>query len=73
MEVTAALEALCEDPANLVFVISGRKKDDLQEWLGHIPNLGRCPSTLHPKHSKLKVVAMCGYVCGGVRLRPPPI
>jgi hypothetical protein len=38
--VVGSLEALCEDPSNLVFVISGRKKDDLHEWLGHIPRLG---------------------------------
>lgn len=39
-EVVSSLEALCEDPANCVLVISGRKKEDLQEWLGHIPQLG---------------------------------
>jgi trehalose 6-phosphate synthase/phosphatase len=29
-EIVASLEALCDDPNNLVFVISGRRKDDLQ-------------------------------------------
>ena len=39
-EINNSLALLCEDPGNIVFIISGRKKDDLQEWLGHIPNLG---------------------------------
>lgn len=39
-EIVQALTELCEDPCNLVFVISGRRKEDLQEWLGHIPQLG---------------------------------
>lgn len=49
-EVVSSLEALCEDPSNLVFVISGRKKDDLHEWLGHIPRLGRDTDILYYKH-----------------------
>lgn len=32
-EIVASLEALCDDPNNLVFVISGRRKDDLEARL----------------------------------------
>lgn len=35
-----ALTALCADPKNIVWVISGRDQKVLEEWLGHIPNLG---------------------------------
>ncbi|CAM9812881.1 unnamed protein product [Discosporangium mesarthrocarpum] len=34
------LEALCEDPANVVYIISGRRKSELEEWLGGVPRLG---------------------------------
>ncbi|CAM9115789.1 unnamed protein product [Choristocarpus tenellus] len=34
------LESLCEDPANAVYVISGRRKSELQDWLGGVPRLG---------------------------------
>ncbi|KAF9104361.1 threalose-6-phosphate phosphatase [Mortierella sp. GBA35] len=35
-----ALTALCADPKNIVWVISGRDQKVLEDWLGHIPNLG---------------------------------
>ncbi|CAM9218096.1 unnamed protein product, partial [Ascophyllum nodosum] len=34
------LEALCEDPANVVYIISGRRKSELERWLGSVPRLG---------------------------------
>ncbi len=40
------LTQLVSDPANCVFVISGRRRSDLERWLGNIPNLG-----LAPEHS----------------------
>ncbi|KAF7727447.1 threalose-6-phosphate phosphatase [Apophysomyces ossiformis] len=39
-ETLAALEALCNDPKNEVWVISGRDEATLDKWLGHISNLG---------------------------------
>ncbi|HEX8096399.1 MAG TPA: bifunctional alpha,alpha-trehalose-phosphate synthase (UDP-forming)/trehalose-phosphatase, partial [Pyrinomonadaceae bacterium] len=33
------LERLAENPANTVAVISGRSSQDLEAWLGHVPNL----------------------------------
>jgi hypothetical protein len=39
-ELVASLEALCDDPANLVFVISGRRKDDLQVGVGVVVAAG---------------------------------
>lgn len=35
-----ALEALCSDPKNVVFIISGRDQAFLEQHLGHIQNLG---------------------------------
>ncbi|CAM9666187.1 unnamed protein product [Scytosiphon promiscuus] len=35
-----ALEALCEDMANVVYIISGRRKSELEDWLGGVPRLG---------------------------------
>ncbi|KAI8910398.1 glycosyltransferase family 20-domain-containing protein [Gorgonomyces haynaldii] len=35
-----AMEILTNDPRNVVFVISGRDQQCLDEWLGHIKNLG---------------------------------
>lgn len=35
-----ALTKLCADPRNEVWVISGRDEAGLDQWLGHIPNLG---------------------------------
>ncbi|KAG0376593.1 threalose-6-phosphate phosphatase [Mortierella sp. AD032] len=35
-----ALSAMCADPKNIVWVISGRDQKVLEDWLGHIPNLG---------------------------------
>lgn len=34
--VLEGLEGLCSDPKNLVFVVSGRCKQELQEAFGHI-------------------------------------
>ncbi|KAF7729666.1 threalose-6-phosphate phosphatase [Apophysomyces ossiformis] len=39
-EMLSALETLCSDPKNEVWVISGRDEATLDLWLGHIPNLG---------------------------------
>jgi len=35
-----ALERLCADPKNLVYIISGRDSDFLEQHLGHINGLG---------------------------------
>lgn len=35
-----ALEAIVQDPNNVVFIISGRDQDCLEDWLGHIKGLG---------------------------------
>lgn len=35
-----ALTSLCADPKNLVYIISGRDGEFLEQHLGHIPNLG---------------------------------
>lgn len=35
-----ALPVLCEDPKNVVYIISGRDGDFLEQHLGHIANLG---------------------------------
>ena len=35
-----ALERLCDDPHNIVYIISGRNGDFLQQHLGHIEKLG---------------------------------
>jgi trehalose 6-phosphate synthase/phosphatase len=39
-ELRNLLEELIADPANSVFVISGRSASDLQAWLGFLPKLG---------------------------------
>lgn len=36
------LEKLCSDPRNWVTVLSGRKRVDLEKWLGDIDGLGLC-------------------------------
>lgn len=41
-DMLAALNALVKDPNNYVFVVSGRDRPALEEWLGHIPGLGLC-------------------------------
>ncbi len=38
--VIVTLEMLIADPANVVYVISGRKREDLEKWLGSIAGLG---------------------------------
>lgn len=35
-----ALASLCDDPRNIVYIISGRNGDFLQQHLGHIEKLG---------------------------------
>ena len=37
--LVSALRALCSDTRNTVYVLSGRRRDDLDEWL-NIPRLG---------------------------------
>ncbi|KAK9675663.1 hypothetical protein RND81_11G022100 [Saponaria officinalis] len=39
-EVLSALNALCSDPKNTVFVVSGRGREPLAEWLGSCRLLG---------------------------------
>ncbi|KAI8636602.1 glycosyltransferase family 20-domain-containing protein [Parasitella parasitica] len=39
-QVIDILTKLCKDPDNVVWVVSGRNKNFLENWLGHIPNLG---------------------------------
>src|SRR5581483_991536 len=39
-ELRTLLEGLISDPANFVFVISGRKANDLERWFGHLSKLG---------------------------------
>lgn len=39
-EVIRSLRLLTADPKNLVYVISGRDQNTLEEWLGNIPRLG---------------------------------
>ncbi|KAL2919461.1 hypothetical protein HK105_201107 [Polyrhizophydium stewartii] len=39
-DMLRAMETLVRDPRNVIFVISGRDQDCLDDWLGHIPNLG---------------------------------
>mmetsp|Transcript_20015 Transcript_20015/g.25223 ORF Transcript_20015/g.25223 Transcript_20015/m.25223 type:complete len:949 (-) Transcript_20015:258-3104(-) len=34
------LEALIEDPLNIVYIISGRRKQDLEDYFGDVANLG---------------------------------
>lgn len=36
MAVLEGLTELCRDPSNVVFVVSGRGKDELQQAFGHI-------------------------------------
>ncbi|ORX62032.1 hypothetical protein DM01DRAFT_1379888 [Hesseltinella vesiculosa] len=39
-DMLEALTTLCNDPKNVVWVISGRDEHALDTWLGHIPGLG---------------------------------
>ncbi|KAL7310863.1 hypothetical protein PS15m_010305 [Mucor circinelloides] len=39
-QVIDVLIKLCKDPNNVVWIVSGRSQDYLENWLGHIPNLG---------------------------------
>jgi trehalose 6-phosphate synthase/phosphatase len=39
-EVIEALSTLCEDPRNLVYVVSGDSSENVLNALGHLPNLG---------------------------------
>ncbi|CAM9120754.1 unnamed protein product [Sphacelaria rigidula] len=59
------LEALCEDVANVVYVISGRRKSELEDWLGGVPRLGLIaehgywvkPAGAHRTHSSRDVAS----------------
>jgi trehalose 6-phosphate synthase/phosphatase len=47
------LKELCDDPANHVVMISGRKHETLEEWLGHLPlDLIAEHGAWHKKHGK---------------------
>lgn len=39
-ELLDLLTSLANDPNNVVYIISGRSKQNLQDWFGHIKNLG---------------------------------
>ncbi|XP_016448787.2 putative alpha,alpha-trehalose-phosphate synthase [UDP-forming] 11 [Nicotiana tabacum] len=39
-EVISVLNGLCSDPKNVVFIVSGRGKDSLSQWLSPCPRLG---------------------------------
>ncbi|ANM58788.1 trehalose-6-phosphatase synthase S8 [Arabidopsis thaliana] len=39
-EVVSVLKALCEDPNNTVFIVSGRGRESLSNWLSPCENLG---------------------------------
>ncbi|KAH7443383.1 hypothetical protein KP509_02G031900 [Ceratopteris richardii] len=39
-EVISVLNSLCTDPSNLVFIVSGRSKDVLQDWFSPCKRLG---------------------------------
>ncbi|KAJ3265049.1 threalose-6-phosphate phosphatase [Chytriomyces hyalinus] len=39
-DMLKALEVLCDDPRNYVFIISGRDQGALDKWLGHMSGLG---------------------------------
>lgn len=39
-EMLNAIQTLCNDPENEVWVVSGRDQACLEDWLGHIKNLG---------------------------------
>lgn len=41
-EVLHVLRGLCADPANVVFIISGRARQELSEWFGSIVSLLGC-------------------------------
>eukprot|EP00388_Colpodella_angusta_P021333 GDKJ01054035.1.p1 GENE.GDKJ01054035.1~~GDKJ01054035.1.p1 ORF type:complete len:1264 (-),score=313.95 GDKJ01054035.1:45-3437(-) len=63
------LTKLCSDPRNHVVVLSGRRKEDLEAWLGDIPGLGLCAEHgfLYklPRESTWKNAPVSGVV-GGV-------
>ncbi|KAI9919025.1 hypothetical protein PsorP6_011552 [Peronosclerospora sorghi] len=52
----SCLEELTADPRNTVYIISGRNKNRLQEWFGHLPRVGLAaehgywfrPASKHP-------------------------
>ncbi len=69
--LVSALRALCSDTRNTVYVLSGRRRDDLDEWL-NIPRLGlvaeagywvrRAPSPLTQKDSQTSMAtSMLGH------------
>ncbi|KAL8461306.1 hypothetical protein ACS0TY_032688 [Phlomoides rotata] len=39
-EVITVLNSLCNDPRNIVFIVSGRGKDSLEKWFSECENLG---------------------------------
>ncbi|WVZ92680.1 hypothetical protein U9M48_038726 [Paspalum notatum var. saurae] len=41
-ELIGVLNELCSDPKNTVFVVSGRRKDELAQWLAPCERLGIC-------------------------------
>ncbi|KAI5056490.1 hypothetical protein GOP47_0028308 [Adiantum capillus-veneris] len=40
LQVTSVLNSLCSDPNNLVFIVSGRSRDILQDWFSPCKKLG---------------------------------
>jgi trehalose 6-phosphate synthase/phosphatase len=54
-EVISVLNSLCNDPKNIVFIVSGRGKDPLSSWFAPCEKLG-----LSAEH---------GFLRGGIRIR----
>lgn len=58
----ACLEGLTADPHNTVYIVSGRNKNRLQEWFGHLPRVGLAaehgywfrPAAKHPSSLELE-------------------
>ena len=43
-QICEALSALCADPNNTVFVVSGDSQENVEQAIGHIPRLGLAAS-----------------------------
>ncbi|KAG7376706.1 hypothetical protein PHYPSEUDO_012861 [Phytophthora pseudosyringae] len=66
----SCLEDLTADPHNTVYIISGRNKNRLQEWFGHLPRVGLAAEHGYwfrpaSKHPSMLDVAGSGNVLAG--------
>ena len=61
-ETMSALAALASDPANVIYVISGRAASDMQATLGKVPGLGLAAELgyTHLPHNSSQLAAMEG-------------